>query len=650
MRRKFVITMCCLLLICGFVFSGNSSAESVPLTIENIFQNNGSVMLIINSVSGEIIDANHAAAEFYGYTIETLREMKIQQINALSPGEIQVEMSRALAQERNYFNFEHRLSDGSIRHVEVYSYPFTNEISDSLLLSTVYDITPRLLAEQRATQNRIMIYILAGALIVSFAFAYFSVRDAHNKTKKVNERIQNLFENMNEGFAVHEVICDSAGIPVDYVFLEVNKAFESITGLKSEDIKNKRVLEVLPGTEKYWIEKYGNVALNGVRDQFVNYSSALDKYFSVSVYRPALNQFATLFTDVSEMKRNEARILFLSYHDQLTGLYNRRFFEEETIRLNTARNLPLTLAVCDVNGLKLTNDAFGHLAGDALLKRISEILKAECRADDIIARIGGDEFAIIFPNTDVTDAEHIVARIYEATQNNTLNHFVLSLSIGWCTKTDMKQSMEDVFICAEEMMYRRKLTESQSMRNQTIKTILNTLYAQNPREQQHAERVSKIAIEIGRSMHLDYNALKNLETAALMHDIGKIILDTGLLTKSGDLTEKEYEEIKRHPECSYQILKSVDQYSDLADYVLSHHEHWDGNGYPRGLSKDEIPLISRIITIADAFDAMTTDRPYRKAMNARDAVDEIMKCSGSHFDPNLVKLFITMNTDAWETT
>lgn len=625
-----------------------SYSETMPLTIENIFDNNGSVMLIIDPISGDIVNANHAAATFYGYTIDELKTMKIQQINALSPGDIQLEMSRALAQERNYFNFEHRLKDGSIRHVEVYSYPYANEMSDDLLLSTIYDITPRLMAEKQAFQNRVMIYILLSALVISLTSAYISVKKAHNTTKRVGDRIQSLFENMNEGFAVHEVVCDASGSPVDYIFLEVNKAFENITGLQAETIKNRRVLEVLPETERYWIEKYGNVALTGISDQFVNYSSALDKYFSVSVYSPGKNQFATLFSDVSDMKRNEERILYLSYHDQLTGLYNRRFFEEETIRLNTARNLPLTLAICDVNGLKLTNDAFGHLAGDALLKRIAEILTAECRADDIIARIGGDEFAIIFPKTDAHDAEKIVGRIYEATQLKTVDHIVLSLSIGWCIKTDMRQSMEEAFIVAEEMMYRRKLTESQSMRNQTIRTILSTLYAQNPREKQHAERVSKITVELGRTMNFDYNSLKDLETAALMHDIGKIILDTNLLTKSGDLTEKEYDEVKRHPECSYQILKSVDLYSDLADYVLSHHERWDGKGYPRGISEFEIPLISRIITVADAFDSMTTDRPYRKAMTSAVALDEIRRCAGSQFDPEIAKLFVAMDTDKWE--
>lgn len=644
MIKLYFFTIMAILIISTNV----SHSENVPLTIENIFDNNGSVMMIIDPISGDIVNANHAASTFYGYTIDELKMMKIQQINALSPGEIQVEMSRALAQERNYFNFEHRLKDGSIRHVEVYSYPYSNEMSDNLLLSTIHDITPRLMAEKQAMQNRIMIYILLSALLISLTSAYISVKKAHSTTKRVGDRIQSLFENMNEGFAVHEVVCDANGSPVDYIFLEVNKAFEDITGLQADKIKNRRVLEILPGTEKYWIEKYGNVALTGIRDRFVNYSSVLDKYFSVSVYSPGKNQFATLFTDVSDMKRNEERILYLSYHDQLTGLYNRRFFEEETIRLNTARNLPLTLAVCDVNGLKLTNDAFGHLAGDDLLKRIAGILTAECRADDIIARIGSDEFAIIFPKTDAHDAEKIVGRIYEATQLKTVNHIVLSLSIGWCVKTDMRQSMEEAFIMAEEMMYRRKLNESQSMRNQTIKTILNTLYAQNPREKQHAERVSKIAVALGREMRLDYDSLKDLETAALMHDIGKIILDTNLLTKSGDLTEKEYDEVKRHPECGYQILKSVDRYSDLADYVLSHHERWDGNGYPRGISESEIPLISRIIAVADAYDSMTTDRPYRKAMTGEVALNEIRRCSGSQFDPVIANLFILMDNDKWE--
>ncbi|HAS73732.1 MAG TPA: hypothetical protein DCS67_06270 [Clostridiales bacterium UBA8960] len=163
-------------------FSVISFSETEPINIENIFENIGSVMLIIDPINGDIINANRAAAQFYGYSVDELTQMKIQQINNLTPGEIQIEMTRAITQERTYFNFEHKLKDGSIRYVEVYSYPFENEKSENLLLSTVYDITPRLLAEKKSLQNRVVIYILAALLIISLSIAFVFVKKAHDKT------------------------------------------------------------------------------------------------------------------------------------------------------------------------------------------------------------------------------------------------------------------------------------------------------------------------------------------------------------------------------------------------------------------------------------------------------------------------------------
>jgi len=346
-----------------------------------------------------------------------------------------------------------------------------------------------------------------------------------------------------------------------------------------------------------------------------------------------------VFRDITEKKEKQQRIEYLSYHDQLTGLYNRHFFEEELKQLDVKRNLPFSIAMIDVNGLKLTNDAFGHETGDLLLKCVSKVLQDECRTDDIISRVGGDEFVILLPKTNHPETKLIVKRIYKAIESQKINNIILSISIGWKTKTNSQEDIKDVYSEAEDYMYRKKITESQSMRNQTIKVIMQTLHETNSREKIHSERVSKLSRIIGEAMKLEGQVLKEIEITGLMHDIGKIAINNNILNKSGKLTEIEYEEIKRHPEIGYHILKSADVYTRLAEYVLSHHERWDGNGYPRGLSGEEIPLISRIITVADAYEAMTGNRPYKESFSHEQAIEELKRCSGIQFDPKIVDAF-----------
>lgn len=347
-----------------------------------------------------------------------------------------------------------------------------------------------------------------------------------------------------------------------------------------------------------------------------------------------------VFRDYTEKKEKQEKIKYLSYHDQMTGVYNRRFFEEELRHLDTERNLPFTFVMLDVNGLKLINDAFGHLMGDQLLKVVAETIKKECRDDDIIARIGGDEFVVLLPKTDYNEAELIVRRIYCGIECAKFEKIIISASIGWATKNSKEEQINNVFAKAEDHMYHKKLIESQSMRSKTLKIIIKTLNESNERYREHAEKVSIISRKIGQLMSLDQEVLKEIEIAGLMHDIGKIAIDSSISNKPDKLTKLEYEEIKRHSEVGYHILKSVDTYSNLSRYILSHHERWDGKGYPQGLKGKEIPLIARIITVADAYEAMIAGRPYRKSFSKEEAIQELKKCSGTQFDPEIILLCV----------
>ncbi len=344
--------------------------------------------------------------------------------------------------------------------------------------------------------------------------------------------------------------------------------------------------------------------------------------------------------DVSERKLLQEKLEYLSYHDQLTKLYNRWFFNEESKRLNVKRNLPITVVMGDVNGLKLINDSFGHEYGDELLVKAADAIMKGCREDDIVARLGGDEFALLLPKTDEYQAEAVVKRINKLAKSEKLGSIDISISFGWETKYDINTDMSEIYKKAEDRMYKKKLFDSPSMRGNTINAIINTLHEKNEREEEHSRRVSEYCEKLAIALKLNENLVYELKSVGLLHDIGKIAIDEKILNKKEKLTVEEYEEIKKHPDIGYRILSTVNEMSEMANYVLYHHERWDGKGYPRGLYQDESPLQSRIISIADAYDAMTSLRSYKKPMSKKDAIKELINNKGTQFDGALVDVFI----------
>ncbi|HZK60536.1 MAG TPA: PAS domain S-box protein [Anaerovoracaceae bacterium] len=351
-------------------------------------------------------------------------------------------------------------------------------------------------------------------------------------------------------------------------------------------------------------------------------------------------EFVGVSRNIEERKKAEKQILYISYHDQLTGLYNRRFYEEELKRLDTKRNLPLTIVMGDVDGLKLINDSFGHAMGDELLRKAAEVIKNGCRADDIIARLGGDEFVIILPETDAFETEQIIKRINDLALKEKEGNIDISIAFGYATKSNEEENIQEIFKYAEDLMYQHKRSESSGIRNKTIDLVMNTLYKKSGREQLHSIKVSEICEAIATKMGLSENDVYQIKIAGLMHDIGKIEIDEKILNKPEKLNKDEWERMQRHPEMGYRILSSVNEFSAIADDILEHHERWDGKGYPRGLKGEESSLCARIIAVADSYDAMTTDRTYGKALSEEEATNEIRRCSGTQFDPEVARVFV----------
>ncbi|MDD4237949.1 MAG: PAS domain S-box protein [Desulfotomaculaceae bacterium] len=346
--------------------------------------------------------------------------------------------------------------------------------------------------------------------------------------------------------------------------------------------------------------------------------------------------------DITELKQVEEKLRYFSLHDSLTGLYNRSCFEQEMCRLEEGSHAPVSIIVCDIDGLKLVNDTLGHNNGDALLVSAASVIKGSFRACDMVARIGGDEFAVILPKSDRLAVESAAQRIKHniARYNSAKPLFPLSLSIGFAVSEEESISFDDLFKEADNNMYREKLHHRQSARNAIVQTLKKALEARDYITDGHADRLQDLVAALAITVGLPKEKLADLRLLAQFHDIGKVGVPDRILFKPGPLTQEEVIEMQRHCEIGYRIAKSAPDLVPIADWLHLHHEWWNGGGYPLGLKGDEIPLESRILAIADAYDAMTNDRPYRKAMTHDEAVAELKRRSGSQFNPQLVQEFV----------
>ncbi|MDF2885719.1 MAG: uncharacterized protein K0R23_104 [Lacrimispora sp.] len=459
----------------------------------------------------------------------------------------------------------------------------------------------------------------------------------------LTERETQMYHSLKYAHSLMEAIPDTVFvISKDGVFLDCIGDLDHLF-FKREQFIGKSISDVMP----HRIAAKGRELINQVfltgENQKIEYewtSARITEYHELRIVKWFDDKAIAIARNITDTHNYIKEIEEISYHDHVTGLYNRRYFDQKARELNRAENYPISVIFSDLNGLKMVNDSFGHEYGDYMLKRFAEILADSGKNGELISRVGGDEFAIILRRTEKGETDLYIRELKEKCAGETINGIELSVSFGYHIITDSGMSIQNAVKLAEDEMYQNKLYEANSRRSKTLDIILNTLHEKNPREEQHSQRVAEICETMARQMGMPDSDINKIKAAGLLHDIGKIGIQEKVLNKPGILTEDEFQEIRKHSEIGYRILNTSPNMSEIAEIVLCHHERWDGKGYPKGRSKTSIPLFARIITIADAYDAMTSDRSYRKALSASYAKDELIRGAGKQFDPELVDFFV----------
>lgn len=437
---------------------------------------------------------------------------------------------------------------------------------------------------------------------------------------------------------------------IDYMLVDTSTNFNYATGLKAEALIGERISRLI--TENEYLfgleELYINLIPYANR-RYELYIETIGRWYMISIFADEVQNLILVYTDITDIKNkikteewvyDNSKKARIHYRDSLTQLYTRGFFYEEINRLNTERQLPISVIMGDVNSLKLVNDAFGHEMGDRLLMRVAEGMKKSFRKEDIISRIGGDEFAILLPNTDEEQALNLIDRLKKEYKNNPLDYITISVSFGVATKTRKEEDISDIIRTADKRMYYMKIKENKQSKEELISYMKRRLETITLESKEQNERLIELCMIMAEKFDLSNSSKEELRLLAEYHDIGHIGISTDILYKEGNLNSNEWEDIKRHSEIGYHILKGIKDNTSVNDLILIHHERWDGEGYPGFLKGEDIPIEVRIFSVVDAYESMINHRPYREKMSKQEAIKELQNGSGTQFDPEVVQVFV----------
>lgn len=459
-------------------------------------------------------------------------------------------------------------------------------------------------------------------------------------------------DDLRKGEELYRTIFETTGaatiiIEEDTTISLINTEFEKQSGYSKEEVENKmkwtRLVceDDLARMIEYHYKRREDPISSPASYEFryVSKNGDIRNCIVTNALIPGTRKSVASLLDITDRKQAEERLRYLSQHDQLTGLYNRTYFEQEMRRLEGIGPVPVGIIVCDVDDLKPVNDTMGHDKGDEMLVAAAGVIKEGAGEGDVVARIGGDEFAILLPDSDRAGMERACGRIKNAvSQHNAVNPGLpLSLSIGFAVNSG--RSLDVLLKEADNNMYRDKLNRSQGS-NSVVSPVLKGIKVRGGYKESHGEQLQALVANLASSTGLPEHNISNLRLLAQFHDIGEVGVPDSILFKPAPFTSEEAAVMQKHCEIGHRIAKTANDLIPIADWILKHHEWWNGQGYPLGLKKDEIPMECRILSIADAYTAMISQNPYRRAMTPAEAVAELKRCAGTQFDPDLVQKFI----------
>lgn len=399
----------------------------------------------------------------------------------------------------------------------------------------------------------------------------------------------------------------------------------------------------------------------------------VNSYFETDLILSGIFMLASWLLGYYVKIENEyrARMSNLISLDELTGLYNHRFFQEtigEQINISRDNTQPLSLLLIDIDSFRRYNELFGLTHGDMILLKFGKMLKSSVRQNDIATRFGGDEFAVILPNTDEKAAHCIAEKLREIVEKTDFGTEIyqdapkVTVSIGVACYPSNATSKSELINCADDALYRAKYFKMNRVESYSsileklkidaednsidvltsIKTIISLINAKDRYTYGHVERVVMLCDILSEKLGLSNENKNLLKLGAYLHDIGKLEIPRDILNKKTSLTNDEWDLIMRHPTNGAEMIKNIEPLQGAISIVKHHHEKYNGTGYPDNLQGEEIPYLARILTVVDSFDAMTSNRPYVNSMTFGEAINELVSNKGIHFDPDITDVFIKL--------
>jgi diguanylate cyclase (GGDEF)-like protein/PAS domain S-box-containing protein len=579
---------------------------------KKLFSDNHAIIFLIDPIDGSFVDVNQSAIDKYKYTKEEFLTMNVSNISLNTFEKSKSVFAEILKKNISDHHFKHITKDKVEIDVEIYSGPMVID-NKEYILSTLFDITEKLQKEQefKDVDSKLRATLLSvGEGIV--------VTDKDHNITLINKKAMEILGVSKE--PINQSICNVFRIHSNSSDTSFHDLFHSC--IIDDKIFNSDVTYSLIRNDNN-LETFVDFSISPIKLDGKNNSGAI-----------------LVIRDETIEEERKQQIRYISQHDYLTKLHNRSYFEEHIKRLDTSRQLPLTIIMGDVNGLKLLNDAFSHVEGDKLLIEIANILKKAVRQEDILARWGGDEFAILLPQTSSLDSVKVYDRIKDLCNKSMYETIKPSISLGFATKISPDENISDIIKLAEEKMYHEKLLEGKNMRNSLVDALEKRLYEKSDESRSHSDNLVTYVDILGNELSINEEGINVLKQTARLHDIGLVGIDKKILVKPGPLNENEWDRVKAHPEIGSRIVQSISELQHISKDILHHHEWYDGTGYPQGLKGKEIPYFSRIISVIDAYDVMISGRIYKEKMTNSEAIEEIEKYSGTQFDPEIVTCFI----------